>query len=136
MVDIFGFSVSVSFQELIVLAVILAAFLVITRKIVKTIFNMIWISVASAIFPFIMRFLGFDFSTDFNSVLFFVVFGIGLYAVYMLARIVYVLLGVVEKIGRGATYPLRSARKSKENKMKKKMEKFIKEKEGKRKEKE
>jgi len=128
MVDIFGFTINIGFLELVIVALILSAFLVITRKIVKTIFNLIWISVASAVFPFVMRFLGFDFSTDFNSVMFFVMFGVGLYAVYMLARIVYALLGIAEKSLKFATYPIRSARKHKEERMKKKVEKLVKEK--------
>ena len=129
MVEVLGFTVSVSFQELVILAIILAAFLVITRKIVKTIFNLIWISVASAVFPFVMRLLGFDFSTDVNSIMFFVVFGLGLYAVYMLGRIIYIFLGVAEKSLKFATYPIRSIRKHKTDKMKKKVEKFVREKE-------
>lgn len=131
MVDILGFTIGIPFQELIIAAAILALFLIVTRKIVKTVFNIIWISVASAAFPLVMRFLGFDFSIDINSSIFFVAVGLGLYVVYMAGKIVYVFLGIAEKAGKAVTYPLRSIKKQKEEKMKRKMEKLVKEKEEK-----
>ncbi len=127
MADIFG--MTIAFPELIIVVAIFVLFLFISKKIVKTVLNIVWITAASAAFPFTMRFLGFSFSTDINSVMFFVVLGLGLYFLYMLARIVYALLGAAEKSARFVAYPLRSAKKHKEEKMKKKVEKFVKERE-------
>ena len=129
MVDILGFAINIALQDLVVIAVVFALFLIITKKIVKTIFNMIWISAASAAFPLVMRFLGFDFSIDINSVVFFVAAGLGLYFVYILGRVVYAFLGLAEKAGKAVTYPVRSIKKGREDKMKKKVEKLVKEKE-------
>lgn len=128
MVGILGYTINISFQEIIILAIILALFLIVSRKVIKTIFNIIWISIASASFPFVMKFLGFDFSTDVNSILFFAASGLVLYVIYMLARVVYAILGLAEKAGKVVSYPVRSAKKGKEDKIKKKMEKFLKDK--------
>lgn len=128
MVDIFGFAINIGFRELLIFIVIFVLFLVITRKIVRVVMSLLWIAIASSIFPFVMRFLGLDFSTDLNSILFYVALGIGLYFVYMLGRIVYVLLGLAEKSSKFITYPIKSSRKRKEEKTKKKMEKFVEEK--------
>ncbi|MBI2075901.1 MAG: hypothetical protein HYT72_01475 [Candidatus Aenigmarchaeota archaeon] len=128
MVDIFGFAINISVSELLIFVIIFVLFLVITRKIVRVIMSLLWIAIASAIFPFAMRFLGLDFSTDLNSVLFYVALGIGLYFVYMLGRIVYVILGLAGKSSKFITYPIKSARKRKEERTKKKMEKLVKEK--------
>lgn len=131
MVDVLGFTINIGLQELLILLAGLALFLIISRKIVSTIFNLIWISAASALFPFAMRFIGLDFSTDMNSVIFFITLGIGLYAIYNLGRIVYVLLGLAENAAKAVAYPLKGIRKRKEDKMKKKVEKLLKEKEKK-----
>ncbi len=129
MADIFGFAINMSFQDIIILLAALAAFIIISRKIMSTVFNLIWISVASAVFPFAMRFVGLDFPTDINSVAFFVALGFGLYVLYILGRFVYTLLGIAENAGKAATYPLRSARKSRDEKTRKKIENLVKEKE-------
>ena len=44
MVDIFGFAINIGLGELLIFVVIFALFLVITRKIVKTVMNILWIS--------------------------------------------------------------------------------------------
>ncbi len=129
MVDVLGFSINVSFPEIIFMIVVLAAFIVISRKIMNTIFSMIWISAASAAFPFVMSFAGFDFPTDFNSIVFFVMLGLGLYAVYIIGKLVYALLGVAEKAGKAVAYPISSVKKGRDKKMRKKMEKLVREKE-------
>ncbi len=129
MVDVLGFSINVSFPEIIFMIVILAAFIVISRKIMNTIFSMIWISAASASFPFVMSFAGFDFPTDFNSIVFFVMLGLGLYAVYIIGKLVYALLGVAEKAGKAVAYPISSVKKGRDKKMRKKMENLVRERE-------
>ena len=129
MVDIFGFAINIGFRELLIFIVIFVLFLIITRKIVRVIMSLLWIAIASAAFPFTMRFLGLNFSTDLNSILFYVALGIGLYFVYMLGRIVYVVLGLAGKSSKLITYPIKSAKKRKEEKTRKKMEKLVREKE-------
>ena len=132
MVDVFGFAINIGLGELLIFVVIFVLFLVISRKIVKTVMNLLWISVASAVFPFAMRFLGLNFSADLNSMIFYIALGIGLYFVYMLGRIVYALIGFVGKSSKFIAYPMKSSRKNKEEKTRKQMEKLVRKKERKR----
>lgn len=110
------------------LLAVFIVFIIVVRKVVDTVMNMVWIAIASAAFPFVMRFVGFSFSTDFNSIVFFVSLGLGLYFVYILGRIVYALLGLAEKSVKFASYPLRKAGEHRKEKKKNKMEKLIREK--------
>lgn len=128
MIDVFGFAINIGLGELLIFVVIFAMFLVISRKIVKTVMNLLWISLASAAFPFAMHFLGLNFSADLNSMIFYIALGIGLYFVYMLGRIVYALIGFAGKSSKFITYPIKKARNNKEEKTRKQMEKIIKEK--------
>ena len=126
MVELLGYTISLTIPELLLLIAIFALFLIVTRKIVKTIFSMVWIAIASAAFPFVMRFMGLNFSTDLNSIIFFVALGIGLYFVYMVGRIVYAMLGIVGKVWKAL--PIMRGKKNKEEKMVKRVEKLWKEK--------
>jgi Cu/Ag efflux pump CusA len=126
MAEILGFTVSASIQELVVFAIILALFLIALRKAIRVLFSLLWISALSALFPFAMQFLGFNVSTDLNSIIFFVTLGVGLYVIYIIGKVVYAFLGLAEKAGKAATYPLRNAKKQKDEKKIKKMEEMLK----------
>lgn len=115
--------------NLILIIFIFALFLVLTKKIIKTVINMVWISAASALFPVILTFLGFPVPLDLDTILFFLILGLGLYSTYILGKIIYTMLSVLEKSAKVVTYPFRGKDKGLEKKVEKIMEE--KEKKGK-----
>ena len=115
--------------QLIIVLVIFIVFIFIMKRVVKTIINMIWITLISAAFPIAMNSLfGFDIPINLNTILFFIAFGLGVYGVYILAKIIYSVLGIFERSAKVVTYPMTAHSKSKKEKMEKDMEKFLKEK--------
>ena len=97
--------------NMIIILIIFAIFLVLTKKIIKTIINMVLISVVSVVFPFILKFLGFPVPLNLDTILFFLVLGLGLYFIYIIGRIIYIILGFVEKSANVLTYPFRDKNK-------------------------
>ncbi len=128
MVDVFGLVINIGSAELVLFIAVFVAFLLIVRKVINTLMNILWITIASASFPFIMGFLGVSFPTDLNSILLFVTLGVGVYFVYMLGRVIYALLGIAEKSARFVALPISSAKRRRDEKAKKKMEKLVREK--------
>jgi len=110
--------------ELLFLLVVFVVFVVLMKRVVKTIINIVWITIMAAIFPFIASFLGFNVVTDLNTILFFITAGIGLYLFYLLSKIVYSALSVAEKAGKVAVAPFKG--RNKEKKMEKKLEELMK----------
>ncbi len=88
---------SLSTTEFALIIVIFVLFVLALRKAVHIIKNAIFIAVASVLFPIVSRFLGFPISADADSVIFFLTLGLGLYAVYVLAKSVYTVLGYAER---------------------------------------
>ncbi|MBI4018796.1 MAG: hypothetical protein HY364_00915 [Candidatus Aenigmarchaeota archaeon] len=86
-------------MQLALLVIVFAAFLYVMNQAVKTVINIGIIAVASAVFPFGVNLLGFSLPTDLNAIIFFVALGIGLYMLFILARIVYGILDIAGKIG-------------------------------------
>jgi len=103
--------------NMIMVLCIFVIFLVLTKKIIKTIINMVWISAVSVIFPFMLKFLGFPVPLNLETILFFLILGLGLYFIYILGRIIYIILGVVEKSANVLTYPFRDKNKELEKKV-------------------
>ena len=83
--------------EFALIIVIFVLFVLGLRKALGIIKNAIFIAVASILFPIAARFLGLPVATDAESIIFFLTLGLGLYAVYVIARSVYTILGVAEK---------------------------------------
>ena len=115
--------------NLVLILLVFVVFLVVMRKVVKTVINMVWISFASAVFPLVLNFLGFSVPLQLDTVIFFVILGLGLYFVFILGKIIYTMLGFVEKSAKVVTYPLRG----KDKELEKKVEKIIEDKEKKKK---
>ena len=113
--------------NLIIIISIFIIFLVLMKKVIKTVINMVILSVASALFPVALSFLGFPILLSLDTILFFLVLGLGLYFIYILGKIIYTMLGVVEKSAKVATYPFRSKNKG----LDKKVEKILEEREKK-----
>jgi hypothetical protein len=108
---------NIGIMNMLVIVFIFAIFLVLTKKIIKTIINMVWISVVSVIFPFILKFLGFPVLLNLETILFFLILGLGLYFIYILGRVIYIILGFVEKSAGIMTYPFRDKNKELEKKV-------------------
>ena len=113
--------------NLMIILFIFIIFLILMKKVIKTVINILWISAASALFPVILGFLGFSIPLTLDTILFFLTLGLGLYFIYILGKIIYTMLGVVEKSARVVTYPFRG----KDKELEKRVEKVIEEREKK-----
>jgi hypothetical protein len=114
--------------SLVLILLLFVVFLVLVKKVVKTIINIVIVSAASAAFPLVLRFLGFPVLLSIDTILFFLVLGLGLYMFYLLGKIIYSALGIVEKSAKIVTYPFRG------NELEKKVEKLMEKKEKEKKE--
>ncbi len=83
--------------EFALIIIIFVLFVLGLKKTLNVVKNAIFIAVASILFPIVARFLGFPVAADAESIIFFLTLGLGLYAVYLIARSVYTVLGVAEK---------------------------------------
>jgi sensor histidine kinase YesM len=109
-------------------------FIVITKKIIKTVINAAGIAFASAIFPFVMNLVfGFSIPTDIYTILLFVMIGLGLYFLYVFGKIIYAILGFAEKSAKVIAYPITAKSQKKKKEMEKKIEELVKEREDKKK---
>ncbi len=111
--------------SLVLILLLFVVFLVLIKKVVKTIINIVIVSAASAAFPLVLRFLGFSVPLNIDTILFFLIIGLGLYMFYLLGKIIYSALGIVEKSAKIVAYPFRG------NGLEKKVEKIIEKKEKK-----
>jgi len=121
---------SIGTFNLMLIIFVFIIFLVLMRKLIKTVINIVWISAASALFPLVLNFLGFSVPLKLDTILFFLILGLGLYFIYILGKIIYTMLGIVEKSARVVTYPFRG----KDKDLEKRVEKVIEEREKKDKE--
>ena len=111
-------------------------FIFLMKKVMKTIITVIWIAFASLAFPFVMNsFFGMSIPMDLNSVIFFVTLGVGMYFIYIFAKIIYTVLGFAEKGAKAAAYPITYRSNKKKRDVEKKMGEFIKDQERLKKEK-
>jgi hypothetical protein len=111
--------------SLVLILILFVVFLILIKKVMKTVINIIIVSAASAAFPLVLRFLGFSIPFNLDTILFFLILGLGLYMFYLLGKIIYSALGIVEKSAKIVTSPFRG------NELEKKVEKIIEKKEKK-----
>jgi hypothetical protein len=114
--------------NLLIIVLIFIVFLVMVKKVIKTAINMVLIAVGSIMFPVMLHLLGFSVPFNLDTILFFLMLGLGLYFLYLLGKIIYSMLSVVEKSAKVVTYPFRDKDKGLEKKVKKIMEEKEKEK--------
>jgi len=111
----------------VVIAFILFVFFI--KRTVKILMNVVWIAVASFLFPMVVNFLlDTSIPLTLESFTFFVTLGLGLYAAYLFTKIVYIILGVVEKILKGVAYPFAQLNKKKKEQEDKEVREYVKEK--------
>lgn len=71
------------------------------KKVLGIVMNAVWITVAAVLFPiFTNRVLGLPVPSDTDSIILFIVTGLGLYFLYLLSKSVYSLLSITEKAGK------------------------------------
>jgi hypothetical protein len=116
---------------LLLLLVIFILFILSLKKVMGIIKNALIIAVASMIFPVVLNvFLGFDIPLDSDTILSFLFMGLGFYFLYLVAKSLYSLFKIAEKVGRGVTAPIRGMKRHEKKKFEKKVKEHI-EKEGK-----
>ncbi len=126
MVDIVGYITS----NWILLAIIFILFVVAIKKTMKILFNALIIVIAAVLFPIFMnKIFDVPFAIDADSILFYVMIGLGAYFIYILAKTVYFALTALEKVGKAAVSPVTGIIKRSEKADMQKMRKFVKEKE-------
>ena len=87
---------NLSITEFALIVIIFVLFIIALKKALGIIKNALVIGAASALFPIIARWLGFPLAVDANSIIFFLTIGLGIYAVYLIAKSVYTVLGLAE----------------------------------------
>ena len=120
----FEFIQNIGTSSILIILIIFVVFLVLMRRVLKTVINMVWIAITSAIFPLVLNFLGFSIPLSIDTILFFVTVGLGLYFIYIVGKIIYTMLGFVEKSAKAVTYPFRD----KDKDLRKRVEKIMEEK--------
>jgi len=109
-----------------VLLTLFVVFIIVARKVVRTVMTVVWIAVLSAIFPVVANyFLGFSFPLEVGTFVTFITLGVGLFALYMVAKIIYKILGIFEGAGKAVT----KSKQDKNAEKIKKLEKHLKKKE-------
>jgi len=112
---------------LLILAVIFILFIIIVRKTVKILLSAIWIAIISAIFPVAANYLlGFTFPLNIDTFIFFITLGVGLFALYLFAKLIYGILGIAGKAGSAMSYPFRARSNAKKEKTIKEAAKLVK----------
>lgn len=117
---------SVQLIFILAIMVIFIVFLVFMKKLVKTVINFVWIGLASAAFPFVMNFVfGIKLPISIESILSFIILGLGLYFIYILGKIIYTALGLAEKTAKLIAYPITARRQKKKEEREKKIDKLL-----------
>lgn len=113
---------------LLLILIIFAVFVLLMKKVIKTVINMLWIALASAAFPFVLNMLiGMSLPINLNTIILFVTIGIGMYFIYLLGKIIYTMLSVAEKGAKAVAYPITYRSRKKKEEVEKKMGEFIQE---------
>jgi len=81
------FLAGVGTEKLVLLIIVFFVFVILVRKVVGTLKNMLWIAVAAVLFPLVAnRFLGLAVPVDVDSIIFFIVVGEAAYLIYVAAK--------------------------------------------------
>lgn len=97
----FEFLSSLDTTTAFLLLVIFILFVFSMKKVFSVLMNLVVIAAVSLLFPVVMnRFFGFDIPIDSDSLISFVMLGVGVYFVYLVAKSVYKVLGMTERAGK------------------------------------
>jgi len=110
----FEFLSSMDTTTIFLLLIIFILAVLSMKKIFSLVMNAVFIGVASILIPVIMnRFFGFDIPIDRDSMISFVLLGLGIYFVYLVGRSLYKVLGMAERTAKKVPLP-KMERKPKE----------------------
>lgn len=116
----FEFLSSLDTTTLFLVLIIFILFVLSMKRIMSIVMNAVWIAVASVLFPIVMnRFLGYDIPMDPDSIISFMLLGLGLYFAYLVGKSVYKMLSIAEK-GVKKAVPERGKKEGKEKEEKEK----------------
>ena len=95
---LFDFLANLDATNLFLLLIIFVLFVLSMKKAFSIVINTVWAAGVSLLFPVVMnRLLGFDIPMDPDTLLTFMIVGVGIYFVYVLATSVYKILGIAQK---------------------------------------
>lgn len=96
---LFEFLGGLDATNLMLLLVIFVLFVLSMKKAFSIVINTVWAAGISLLFPIVMnRLLGFDIPMDPDTLLSFMLVGVGVYFIYVLASSIYKVLGIAEKV--------------------------------------
>jgi hypothetical protein len=88
----------------VTLLLIFIIFIVLVRKLIKIAMSAVWIGFVSALFPLFLKFgLGMDIPLNFGTFVYYITFGLGLFCIYILASLIYKMLGAFERGAKAAS---------------------------------
>ena len=95
---LFEFLTTLDSTNFMLLAIIFILFVVSAKKSMGIVINIVWAAGVSLLFPVVMnKFLGFAIPTDINTLMSFMILGVGAYFLYLVASSIYKALGIAEK---------------------------------------
>lgn len=113
----FDFLGSIDTTTLFLLLIIFILFVLSMKRVFSIIKNAIFIAVASILFPVVMNsFFGFNIPTDTDSIVSFILLGLGLYFIYMLGKSVYKVLKLGESVAKKVVPKVERDKKKKDDK--------------------
>lgn len=99
--DVPGIIANLTATNWVLLFIVFILFVLAAKKVLKIVMNAIWITVAAFLFPiFANRVLGLAVPADIDSILLLATAGLALYFVYLIAKSVYSVLGMAQKLGK------------------------------------
>ena len=108
----FDFLSSLDTTTMFLLLIIFILFVLSMKRVFSIIKNAIFIAVASILFPIVMNsFFGFNIPTDTDSIVSFILLGLGLYFIYMLGKSVYKVLKLGEGVAKRVVPKIESGKK-------------------------
>lgn len=122
----FEFMSNLGSVGLLLLLVLFILFILAIKRVMSIVKNALIIGVASMIFPVVLNvFLGFDIPIDSETIMSFLFIGLGTYFLYLVAKSIYSMFKIAEKVGKAATAPLRSMKKREKKKFEKKVKEHM-----------
>ena len=86
------------------LLLLFIVFILLARKVIKIAMGIVWVAFISALFPLFLKYgFGMDITLNFSTFIYYITLGVGLYCMYLLAKIIYKLLGIFESKTKDAT---------------------------------
>jgi len=110
----------------VLLIIIFVLFVFSIKKVLSVALNSLWIAAAAVLAPIILnRIFSLPMAIDTDSLIFYMMLGLGAYMIYLLGKAVYILLGMAEKFGKDVTAPVRKSMEKRHEKLGKKVDEYM-----------